>query len=426
MFCPNCGNKNEDGVILCSFCGTKIQDMDIRQDSQTQTYNYVFQGGCNAGDAVTPMPPMPKTARKIDKLMIASIIEAGVVVLMIAAFILVGRNTYDYDKVAEQYFLAVQSGDWGGAYDKLDITESEFIDKEHYIAVNSENTATQINQFNIIEENDSGMIADVIIQYTEKGSSGVSSMAITLNKQSGKHFLFFDDWKVSSSQLISQNYTVIVPYGAELYLDGEQVPSSMLSSKDENYSYTYVIPEIFNGSHELTIKIGDFTGTPEQVYVWYDEANDYIDSLTLTEQQQEELITLAYKDFQELINAGIAGDDFSAVSDIYSADAVNNARREYENYYLKHFVSSGEEEGIVGISLSEVYGDFSYSYIDGSKFFAEIKISYDYIVQFMDYDWWYQNVEEETYNSFDYIYLSFVYEDGEWKLQTYGMPYFSH
>ncbi len=362
----------------------------------------------------------------MNKFMLASLLEAGALILLIVFFAFAGMSTYGYEQAAEQYFLAVESGDWERAYDWLDVTESEFITKEHFVTANEAKPAGEITNYRIVDQYDSGASANVVIQYSEKESSEVQMMNVALNQLPEKKFFFFREWKVDSSPYLLEDYMVEVPAGASLYLDETEVPSGMLAAQDGDYGTVYRIPELFAGTHTLAIRLNDFMGGQEQVTVTENGESDYIGTVALSGTQQEELIRLAYEDMKKLLDAGVMGEDFSAVRDIYSPDTAGDAEKEYETYYRDHFVASGQEEGIVGVAITQAAGDFYYNYIDDGKIYAEVEVSYDYRVLYRDYDWWYEGLEEGIYDSYSAISFTFVYLDGKWKLKTCSIPYFPY
>ncbi len=417
MFCPNCGNKNEDDAVFCGFCGTRILE-ETPPPVQNGYYNNA-PGGYYGAPA--DMQTLPK--KQVNKCMVAALVEMAVLVLAVTAFILIGKNAYGYERTAEQFFQALESGNWEQAYEDLDISESEFIDKKHFADINRNQETTEINQFHVLEKNENGISANVTIQYSEKGSSDVSLMYLTLNKQPKKKFLLFDEWKVSSSQYVSQNFYIEVPKGAVLYLDGEEVPEKM-REEDE---CSYLIPRLFTGNHTLAIQIGDFTGAGEEVYVAGEGSSAGIYSLNLSEEQQQELIRLAYEDLQEIINAGIEGKGFSAVSGIYSSEYQDDAEDSYENF-LSRFAASGKETGITSIDLENAVGSFSGNYVDNGIISAVVELDYDYTVGFLKSDWWSSKIESGSDDGYGSINLVFVYDndDGAWKLNTDNMPYFSY
>lgn len=449
MFCPECGTKNEDNALFCASCGAKIEDTTISTPTEsaptetvTQTTDYSqfgttpqpeqaatnysqfgttpqqpVQQNFNASFNANPQPVAPKAPIKINPLMIVTIAEAVLVIVAIVVFALVGKSTYSYEKVAKSYFDALVAGDWETAYELIDVTDSEFINKEMFAIAHADDVGLDINKSKVLGSYGTEMMATVTIQYSEKETGEVQTLEINLSKQAKNNFLFFDKWKVSSAQYIAKDYEVSVPSGATLFLDGKEVPSSMISNEG-SYSTQYVIPKVFKGEHTIQMELSDFTGAEKTVYVDYDNDYDSISDITLTQKQQEEVIALAYENLQRLMEATAAGEDFDSVSDIYSTEAVDDAEDSYE-YVEDDFVRDADDtDALLELSLTEVEADMNYITIDDGAVRADVKIRYAYDSRYKD--WW--DGEEETDYGTDYETWSYIYEDGEWKLNSTSMP----
>ena len=369
---------------------------------------------------VAPKPP--KAPFKISKLLIAVIAEAVVLVAMIVVFFLVGKSTYSYEKVAEKYFESVMEADWRGAYSQLDISESDFVNEDLFAAANEGTEAVEINQYKVISSFDRGLTATVNIQYSEKGSSSVSTMSITLNKQAKKNFLFFDGWKVSGEDYVATDFEIDVPAGVTVYLDGVELPATLKDPNSE-YSDYYIVPRVVKGTHEVYMTLGDFSSKPETVSVNYDDGYYSISRFEITQEQQTELFEKAYGDFQTIVSNAVNGGDFSAIQNLYAADTTEDAKYEYENYFTYKFAAFNEgTSGITDVALTDVTADFWDMYTSGGNIYVEVDLNYYYTVQYIYPGGFFTAPYMGEYDNSNSMYMYYVYEDGEWKLSNSSMP----
>ena len=233
MFCPNCGTKNEDDALFCASCGTRlVEDTVQNTDTISQTPETVEAtepvvtgsiapeqpaGGFDPNQAAGGFNPnqaagnFKAPAVKMDKWMMIVIVEAVVAVFAIVMFFNIGKKTFGYESVASNYFEAMMNGDWGNAYDFLDVSESDFLNKDMFIAANKDKGITEYNTYNIDSSTESKVSADVSISYREKSSSSTSNEYISLNRQGKKNFLFFDSWKVSPDEYICESFEIQAP-----------------------------------------------------------------------------------------------------------------------------------------------------------------------------------------------------------------------
>ncbi len=429
MFCPECGTKNDDGAIFCASCGMNLQNAatptatesaPVESPVQTplqpemQPFNYTQMAQQQPVQPQYNNTAVPKQPIKINPLMIVTMVEALVFVIAIVAFVLIGKSTYSHKKVAEAYFESLKAGDWKSAYEYLDVKESEFINQELFEQVHTQSDGMQISSSKIVSESSRKNSATVEMQYKIKDMKEAQYTTLELTKQSKKNFLFFDKWKVDASQYIVNDLYVYVPSGATLYLDGKKVPESMIESED-SYSTSYVIPQLFKGEHSFSIEVGDFVGAEETISVEEDNEFKSVSSLELTEKQQEEVIELAWENIQKITNGLAAGDDFSTIESIYSEETVEDAQDDYED--AEDDFSVDDDDGILELTFSDVSADVSYISVTNGKVCVEVRIEYDYESTYVD--WLYETVE--TTSGSDYKTVKYVYEDGEWKLDTYSV-----
>lgn len=181
---------------------------------------------------------------------------------------------------------------------------------------------------------------------------------------------------------------------------------------------------MFAGTHTSFISFDGFTGPETPVFAQYDY--DYLsleyDSLSVTSKQQEEILNTAYGILQKELAAGVAGNDFSTIEDLFTDDSVVDAKDSYNSYYLDNFAASDSRSAVKKLSLNNVTGSFSDFRISNGTIYAEVLISYDYTVDYRKKDWWTDKFEKATYDSDTSTRYYLQYQDGTWKLSSSSFP----
>ena len=223
---------------------------------------------------------------------------------------------------------------------------------------------------------------------------------------------------------VAENVTVMVPKGAVLSLDDTEVSGQYLTDSDDPNYDNYTFDSLFIGTHKVSFEIDDLVANSDYIEV----TNDYDffteDSITLSEAQQKELIGTAYSNMQKLITAADQAEGFNAVESLYTDNVCQDAKSSFE-YLEESFVSKKNKTGILDVSIYDVTGSYFNPYLEQGKICAAVNLSYNYDVLYKEQDWWTGDYEKDTCkdqaNTIDFY---FIYEDGEWKLNSSQMPRF--
>lgn len=391
------------------------------QQPQMQPNAYADPNGYSA-----PVYAPQRTPHKpVNPFMIVSFVEIVAFCIMIAVFFNVGQNTFGYENVAKNYFKSIADCDWDQVYNELELKESAFINKDAFLEMRKEDDKISYSKIKVESVADKNT-AHVNIIYYEKGSDYASGeLQVKLTRQPKKSFLFFDNWKVSPDNYVVNDFTIYAPQGADVYLDNQVIPDKYITKKSSSPdSDCYQIPQMFVGTHTSFISFDGFTGPETPVFAQYDY--DYLsleyDSLSVTSKQQEEILNTAYGILQKELAAGVAGNDFSTIEDLFTDDSVVDAKDSYNSYYLDNFTASGSRSAVKKLSLNNVTGSFSDFRISNGTIYAEVILSYDYTVDFRKKDFWTEKYEKETYDSDASTRYYLQYEDGTWKLSSSSFP----
>lgn len=393
----------------------------IPNQPQMQPNAYADPNGYSA-----PVYASQRTPHKpVNPFMIVSFVEIVAFCIMIAVFFNVGQNTFGYENVAKNYFKSIADCDWDQVYNELELKESAFINKDAFLEMRKEDDKISYSKIKVESVADKNT-AHVNITYYEKGSDYASGeLQVKLTRQPKKSFLFFDNWKVSPDNYVVNDFTIYAPQGADVYLDNQVIPDKYITKKSSSPdSDCYQIPQMFVGTHTSFISFDGFTGPETPVFAQYDY--DYLsleyDSLSVTSKQQEEILNTAYGILQKELAAGVAGNDFSTIEDLFTDDSVVDAKDSYNSYYLDNFTASGSRSAVKKLSLNNVTGSFSDFRISNGTIYAEVILSYDYTVDFRKKDFWTEKYEKETYDSDASTRYYLQYEDGTWKLSSSFFP----
>ena len=393
----------------------------IPNQPQMQPNAYTDPNGYSA-----PVYAPQRTPHKpVNPFMIVSFVEIVAFCIMIAVFFNVGQNTFGYENVAKNYFKSIADCDWDQVYNELELKESAFINKDAFLEMRKEDDKISYSKIKVESVADKNT-AHVNITYYEKGSDYASGeLQVKLTRQPKKSFLFFDNWKVSPDNYVVNDFTIYAPQGADVYLDNQVIPDKYITKKSSSPdSDCYQIPQMFVGTHTSFISFDGFTGPETPVFAQYDY--DYLsleyDSLSVTSKQQEEILNTAYGILQKELAAGVAGNDFSTIEDLFTDDSVVDAKDSYNSYYLDNFAASGSRSAVKKLSLNNVTGSFSDFRISNGTIYAEVILSYDYTVDFRKKDFWTEKYEKETYDSDASTRYYLQYQDGTWKLSSSSFP----
>ena len=393
----------------------------IPNQPQMQPNAYADPNGYSA-----PVYAPQRTPHKpVNAFMIVSFVEIVAFCIMIAVFFNVGQNTFGYENIAKNYFKSIADCDWDQVYNELELKESAFINKDAFLEMRKEDDKISYSKIKVESVADKNT-AHVNIIYYEKGSDYASGeLQVKLTRQPKKSFLFFDNWKVSPDNYVVNDFTIYAPQGADVYLDNQVIPDKYITKKSSSPdSDCYQIPQMFVGTHTSFISFDGFTGPETPVFAQYDY--DYLsleyDSLSVTSKQQEEILNTAYGILQKELAAGVAGNDFSTIEDLFTDDSVVDAKDSYNSYYLDNFAASDSRSAVKKLSLNNVTGSFSDFRISNGTIYAEVLISYDYTVDYRKKDWWTGKYEKETYDGDSSTRYYLQYQDGTWKLSSSSFP----
>ena len=390
MFCGECGKKNKEGATFCEKCGNKLE---------------------------TVKEPVVKQQLSKKQKTVLIIIVAVIAVLGICYK--VGSDLTSPKAVADKYLKALSNNDYNAIYSYLDIEgDDTFVSKKIYSDLMKENdTKNSIEQYKITEVEENDLSAVVRYKYTTKKSTSEETARVNLIKQKGKKFLIFDNWKVgnasSSSDMITKDYTIKVDKGSKVVFGDVLISEKYLDNENSSSSQdVYVLPQVF--AFETNVKVTLKNGFEFEKKIkpgYYSTAYLEFDDDLLTAKQKDELVDNFKTIISQIYTDAIAGNKFEAVESKYKRENLDltNLTKNYDNF-VNTLADSTNKLTSINFKDGTIYS----IYLDDDGYFkVDIKFTYDYTVEYTNYD---DEVVSVDKNTSDYFVLILGYNDAKYYL----------
>lgn len=435
MFCEKCGTKNDDNAKFCEKCGAAIEVFEAvyaGSGGESGTFENKDNGGFvapNAGyDGDFDMGyesggyKAPKKSMSLKNKIL--LVLVGAVVVCGSSLYYIGKLATSPEKIVEKYFENVSSKRYAEAYECMDIDGNEFTTKDMFVKVmenKNKDDNTEILNFTVKEQFEQNPLTKrYIVTYTQKGSKNTSSEEITLMKHSKKKWLFYDDYRIAQDGLVAVNYSVVIPEGAEIYIDDIKVDEKYAEKNlNENDLYgvaekSYTIPSIFSGMHRIKVTAPFANDKEFEDYIENGESTE-VYNLEVNEQTKTELSKLAEEFTQKFVASAVEKKSFDELKSYFSdKTALDNIQDIYDNLTEKGVNDEGV--GVKSITFGKFKPTASKKYETESKYSVPISFEYNYTA--LRKDWFDESIEEYTpermQNGSGTVY--FMYEDGKWNI----------
>lgn len=371
MFCGECGTKNNKGDLFCSNCGAKLE-----------------------------VEKPKKVLNKKNKLLI--IIAVVLIVILFGSYKIVSGLTSPKN-IAKKYISAVVNNDSDKLYKYLGIDgDKTFVTKNSFKKI-IESNKNDIDNYSItdVEYGEGKLTAKVRFSYTIKSSNGEKHDTVSLTKQKGKKYLFFDNWKISnslSSNFILKDFIINAPKGAKLVFNDVDVSDKYLdknkSSKDED---VYVLPQVFKTKSVIKVTLDNGIEFEKEV-IPYNSYTVKFDEDSLSDDEKEKLIGDSKKIISSLYDAAIAEKEYESIKSNYEK-ADKKLEAKYSDF-LSEIESATNKLTKIAITSASVY---DLSLTDEGNIEVELKVNYDYEVEYTNY-----KKETLTSKKSNYSYMTIV------------------
>jgi|GEM_PF-3789753 Predicted membrane protein len=396
MFCQECGTKNEDSSIFCQECGTKLYK-PITNDS----YSMIN----------TPGSKKPRS--KKTKIILG--VNAVLLVVILSVYSIV-KSQCSAEKAADEYFNNVINGKWAEVYDSLDITKSDFIDIDRFIAIHKDQDSKKLDTYKVgsSRKNKGSLSKEVVITYRLKGDSE-QQYSITLNQQAKKRFHFFPSWKVNPSEYIRENYNIQVPNNTKVTFGNVELDENYIKNSDDYYTY-YTLPKVFKGQYDIKVTQKNMNDIQKSVST--ENGSFYLDNMTLKDELKKELVIKALKDILKFYQAGFSKSDFSEIANRFTSDGKyrSEAAKSYQNFVVS---LNGEDGlGLQSVLMKSFSGDAEVGMYDAEPC-VNVTLNYGYDVTYKANDFWTGETFTDTYSGNDTSSFTYIYENDNWVLKSY-------
>lgn len=471
MYCPNCGVKNDDGDLFCASCGTPLREVEVPVEPEFQGYepegaqpegaaqqNQPFENlqgqpagenphwqeqqtfgqnawsGQPAGNTAAAAQGQPVQRKPLPKLMFVVIAEAVAAAALIAGIFMVAKNRFSPETVARNYWEAVMDHEWGKAYDYCSFPDSELLSRQMYVNANAYND--EIADYESVRVIDSmaeaqsqldsmsswlgdyaeeaqemtggDSMKNYTIEYRLKGSSENCYSYVTVAKTDKKKFLFWDDWKVTSSDSWAQDVQVMIPENAKMTLNGVEVDTADAAVEDGMKTVT--IPYLFTGQYQMSVTeegMMDYNRLLTVSSYGIDES--YI-SLIPSEETVNEVAAKAGEDIKTIVESALEGKPFSDVADLFTEDTLNDGgvENDYENL-VEELAGDGETSGVISLQLNNFNVELASQPGSGN---VELYVTIDKKETYRRF--WSDDPGEDNYEMSKYV--AYQKDGDEWKL----------
>lgn len=400
-------------------------------------------------------PPKRKPPRRpIPKMAIVIAVEVVAAVGLIAGIAKVMGDKYSPETVAMSYWEATAACEWAEAYDYCEFPESDLLTKQMYVNANADNTealsyksaravdlqeaasqaasaaADQLGELsgllgNIADaaqeaQTTSDDVKNFAVEYMTVGSSDTQYTYLTLSRTGRKHFLFWDEWKVTSSDAWCRNLQFEIPENATLTLNGVTVEPSGYEVNQEQLSegQKYVaVPYLFTGTCQMEVTEEGMEPYRKVITVNSYGCDDTYVRLVPSMETVDAVAAQVGPAVKQIMESALSGGDYSQVEELFSQNPEYNADNFFRDEYLElaeelsdELQSGGSDSGIVSLQLGNIVSRVNEASGSMISFETTIDVSETYRRS------WSSVLGEDEYTISSYV--TFVKEDGAWKLAS--------
>jgi hypothetical protein len=409
MFCPECGVKNEDRYSYCVLCGAQLED---NQPASS------FSAAKSLGAFLYMLR---STTIKTKFALTALVLSAAML-----AFAEIGGAVYAPYAIARGFFEAKASGNWGKAYNYLNLEESDLISKKNFTELFREDAPKDIFNYSLAEilvdpESRNSLVLEYAASYVEKGSSKVHTEMIYLVKNKKKKLLLFDDYDVVIDNLVATGATLTAPAYVAASIDGVELEKAY---QDESASpiARFTIPPVFTGYHELSLKSEVTDPHAERIEI-QSGSKCVAPELYISNNQKASLSETLQSNLLDIISMGLKGAPFEKLNIVCTKNEKYAAaiRKAYEDFAFS--LGSDSKVGYTDYKLSYASEGVSQNTlnVDGT-FTASLDIIYGY-ARVSEDSGHFTKEEGSAEGRPEFIYS---YEDGSWALfeiRSLGISY---
>lgn len=394
MFCGECGTKNEKGAAFCEKCGSKLEVEETKE--------------------VAPKKPMDKKTK-----LIISVI-AIVAVIFVGIYMYLG-SLFKPEKIALKYFKAYASNDAKTLYNTMNLEESKFVSKKLLEESIKNNEKIKLANYSVKkdETKDDSLSTSVVITYVEEGSSKEKTKLVKLTKNKNKKWLFFENWTVDSSELVSKDYTISVPKNTTVKINDIELSDKYKEESYSSYYDSYKIPSILKGKYNLTVEYKSGVKLSGELKVNGNYGTYRTSNLKLDEKTNEKLEKEIKEKLELLYKSALEDKSFDDIKDSFTEEVRSNVETSY-NYikdYTKSDYSKLKEMTVDDVEITSVSPN-------EEKISLVVKMKYSYKLEYKYSD---ETKEYIGKNKIDTLYVDYTISEKDYVMSNISsiLTYFS-
>ena len=198
---------------------------------------------------------------------------------LLGIFIALGTRAGSSYRFAESYFSYYVTNNYEEMYKMIDCKESEFINLENFQnKCEGEKIYGSITGYSLSKPVEQGNTVTYVVTYYLGSNTSPHTYTISLHKQKKHTYLFFNTWKVSVNRFLIKDYTINVPVGTVVTMDGEDISKYKSSTSEDGTTDIYTVNTMFSGDHTIAVNL-DATGEITKTQYVTDD-NDNIEITT--------------------------------------------------------------------------------------------------------------------------------------------------
>ena len=325
------------------------------------------------------------------------------------------------EAVAERYCKAYVKENWKKTGHLSDLPSNEYVALDKYVTYMKKNASTGMSSYQIKEAKDDhqlkiesgGSQSAFDVTYRRKGKS--EKETVILQKQKNRRLLLFANWKVSSDQMIANDFNLYIPSGSEAWIDGVQLAKDDKVKDDSDGLDQYKI-SLFEGEHKIKVNVPWFD-TYQSEFKASDKGSATISKMKISEKGKKKLDKKMKEILAAYVKAAKGGKTFREVSGLFEKNS--EYKKENKEFYndLKEQLDSADGYTTGDIELDNYQGKYVISGVTGV---VRGTLSYDYKVTYnkkaekkTDTD-----ITDGSADGSSQMSAEFVYKDGNYQLRT--------